>query len=65
MHREKPNDDPRQRTDKDSFSQSDKPWERQVRKNSNRVSCQKMTLSGGTRPIRTDCVARSQKSSLK
>jgi hypothetical protein len=32
MQQEKPNDDPRLRTDKETFSQSEKPWKRQVEK---------------------------------
>ncbi len=28
MSREKPTDDPRERTDKDSFKQTDQPWKR-------------------------------------
>lgn len=30
MQREKPNDDPRQRTDKETFQQTDKPWKQPV-----------------------------------
>lgn len=32
MQREKPNDDPRQRTDKETFQQTDKPWKGAVEK---------------------------------
>jgi hypothetical protein len=32
MQQEKPNDDPRQRTDKETFKQTDKPWKRPVEK---------------------------------
>ncbi len=32
MSREKPNDDPRERTDTGSFKQTDTPWEKPVEK---------------------------------
>ena len=32
MQREKPNDDPRQRTDKETFKQTETPWKQPVEK---------------------------------
>ncbi len=35
MSREKPTDDPRQRTDKSTFKQTDEPWKQPVEKEQN------------------------------
>ena len=41
MSREKPNDDPRQQTDSDSFKQTDKPWKQPVEKEQGRKGARK------------------------
>jgi len=44
MSREKPNDDPRQQTDSDSFKQTDKPWKQPVEKEQGRKGARKSDL---------------------
>jgi hypothetical protein len=44
MSQEKPNSDPREKTDKKSFKQTDKPWEQPVEKEQNPKSVPKQDL---------------------
>ncbi|HET7886766.1 MAG TPA: hypothetical protein VFL62_11110 [Bradyrhizobium sp.] len=44
MSKEKPNDDPRQKTDKGSFRQTNEPWKQPVEKEQNPSGAQKSDL---------------------
>ena len=44
MSREKPNDDPRERTDTKSFKQTDEPWKKPVEKEQRSKTVQKPDL---------------------